>query len=63
MAVWGSILAWYLFLAIYPHFWPGVNLGSDMTGQDKRLYGSVMFYALALLTPVVAMLPDFLWTV
>ncbi|XP_064404646.1 probable phospholipid-transporting ATPase IA isoform X2 [Halichondria panicea] len=63
VAVWGSILIWYLFLAIYPHFWPRINIGSDMVGQDAKLYGSAMFYFLPLLAPVVAMLPDFLWTV
>lgn len=34
-----------------------------MVGQDAKLYGSAMFYFLPVLAPVIAMLPDFLWTV
>lgn len=63
VAVWGSIVLWYVFLLVYCHFWPTFPIAVVMVGQDFSLYGSLTFYALFILTPVLAMLPDITKTV
>ena len=42
---------------------PTFPLAVEMVGQDVKLYSSLSFYALFVLAPAVAMLPDFIWTV
>jgi len=33
LAVWGSIVSWFLFLAIYPYMWPTIDLAPEMVGM------------------------------
>lgn len=63
VTVWGSILLWILFLAVYSHFWPTFNIAVEMVGQDAKLFGSMAFYSIMILAPALAMLPDFFKTV
>lgn len=35
VAVWGSIATWFIFLAIYPHMWPSVDLAPEMVGMVR----------------------------
>lgn len=62
IAVWGSILVWFIFLAAYSHVWPTFPIAEVMVGIDRALYGSVIFYGICVLVPSLAMLPDLLKT-
>lgn len=33
LAIWGSIICWFLFLAIYPEVWPKIDIGPAMVGM------------------------------
>ncbi len=33
LAIWGSIFAWFVFLAIYSRVWPIIGLAPEMYGQ------------------------------
>ena len=35
LAVWGSIVSWFLFLAIYPYMWPTIDLAPEMVGMVR----------------------------
>lgn len=63
VAVWGSIVMWFVFLGVYSHFWPTFPIAEVMVGQDVKLFGSFVFYMVFVLAPSVAMLPDLLKTV
>jgi phospholipid-transporting ATPase len=63
IAIWGSIVMWYLYVLVYSHFWPTFPLAVEFVGQDYKLFSSFVFYALFLLAPAIASLPDFIWTV
>ena len=63
MTVWGSIVVWFVFLGVYSHFWPTFPIAEVMVGIDIKLYGSMVFYAIFILAPAVAMLPDLFKTV
>jgi len=33
LAIWGSIVTWFLFLAFYSHVWPTFDLAPEMVGM------------------------------
>ena len=33
LAIWGSIVTWFVFLAGYAHVWPTVDLAPEMVGM------------------------------
>lgn len=35
LAIWGSIAFWFLFLIIYPQFWPDISLAPEMVGMVR----------------------------
>nr|CAH8848752.1 unnamed protein product [Trichobilharzia regenti] len=61
LAIWGSIACWFLFLAIYPHVYPTLPLGSDMVGMDSAVYGCGIFWFGLLLIPTFALTRDVAW--
>ena len=63
VTVWGSIATWFLYVAVYSHFWPTFPIAVEMVGQEVSLYRSFSFYYLFILAPFVATLPDLLKTV
>lgn len=63
VAVWGSIVFWFVFLLVYSHFWPTFPIAVVMVGVDFKLYSSFVFYCVFLLAPFIAMFPDLLKTV
>ena len=63
LMVWGSILAWFLYILIYSHFWPTFPLAVEFVGQENKLYRSFTFYYLFILAPFVATAPDLVKTV
>lgn len=63
VAIWGSIVSWFVFLAIYPHMWPTVDLAPEMVGMDKYVYGCGIFWIGLILIPVTSLLRDVMWKV
>jgi len=37
LAIWGSIVTWFVFLAAYAHVWPTVDLAPEMVGMVSKL--------------------------
>ncbi|XP_018022182.1 phospholipid-transporting ATPase IB [Hyalella azteca] len=59
LAIWGSIVSWFLFLFIYSNFWPVLPLASNMTGIYIQVFISPLFWFGLLLIPLTALLIDF----
>ena len=63
LAIWGSIASWFVFLAIYSHVWPTINLAPEMVGMDSHVYGCSIFWMGLILFPVLCLLRDLAWKV
>nr|CAG4639782.1 EOG090X00X3 [Daphnia pulex] len=59
LAIGGSVLTWFLFLAFYSHFWPSLPLAANMAGMSHMLLSSPVFWWGLILAPVTALLSDF----
>ncbi|XP_011147938.1 probable phospholipid-transporting ATPase IA isoform X5 [Harpegnathos saltator] len=58
LATWGSIILWFLFIFIYSNFWPVLNVGAVMLGNDKMLFSSPVFWLGLILIPTAVLLLD-----
>ncbi|XP_076676123.1 ATPase phospholipid transporting 8A1 isoform X6 [Andrena cerasifolii] len=58
VATWGSILLWFLFIVIYSNFWPALNVGAVMLGNDRMLFSSPVFWLGLVLIPLAVLLLD-----
>ncbi|XP_014674713.1 PREDICTED: probable phospholipid-transporting ATPase IA [Priapulus caudatus] len=58
LAIWGSILSWFIFLGIYCNFWPTIPIASEMLGEDKILLSSGVFWMGLITIPIIALLGD-----
>jgi len=47
LAIWGSIAFWFLFLVVYPHFWPTIDLAPEMVGMVR--IGSEFIFLIAMM--------------
>lgn len=63
LAIWGSVVLWFLFLFVYSHFYPTLPIAADMVGMDKATYGCSTFWLGLLLIPTVALTRDFAWKI
>nr|CAG4646034.1 EOG090X00X3 [Macrothrix elegans] len=59
LAIGGSVLAWFLFLAFYSHFWPSLPIAANMAGMSHMLLGSPVFWFGLILAPITALLMDY----
>ncbi|XP_032799496.1 probable phospholipid-transporting ATPase IA isoform X1 [Daphnia magna] len=59
LAIGGSVLTWFLFLAFYSHFWPSLPLAANMAGMSHMLLSSPVFWWGLIMAPATALLPDF----
>ncbi|KAK2584751.1 hypothetical protein KPH14_007079 [Odynerus spinipes] len=57
-ATWGSIILWFIFIFIYSNFWPVLNVGAVMLGNDKMLFSSPVFWLGLILIPSAVLLLD-----
>ncbi|XP_043668540.1 probable phospholipid-transporting ATPase IA isoform X2 [Vespula pensylvanica] len=57
-ATWGSIILWFLFIFIYSNFWPVLNVGAVMLGNDRMLFSSPVFWLGLILIPSAVLLLD-----
>ncbi|XP_050457015.1 probable phospholipid-transporting ATPase IA isoform X6 [Cataglyphis hispanica] len=58
LATWGSIILWFLFILIYSNFWPVLNVGAVMLGNDRMLFSSPVFWLGLILIPTAVLLVD-----
>jgi len=58
-SIWGSILLWFFFLAVYSSVWPTITaFASNMPGMATMIFSSLVFWLLLVLVPVVTLIAD-----
>ncbi|KAH9282797.1 Phospholipid-transporting ATPase IA [Echinococcus granulosus] len=63
LAIWGTIVLWFLFLIVYSHVYPTFPIGPEMVGMDMACFSSPLFWLLLIVVPVIALTRDFAWKV
>lgn len=58
LAIWGSIILWFLFLMAYSNFWPSLPLAADMVSMDHMIFTSHVFWAGLFLIPFLTLIVD-----
>ncbi|XP_011498077.1 PREDICTED: probable phospholipid-transporting ATPase IA [Ceratosolen solmsi marchali] len=58
LATWGSIILWFIFILTYSNFWPILNVGAVMLGNDRMLFSSPVFWLGLVLIPTAVLLLD-----
>lgn len=58
VAVWGSIVAWFLFLIFYSRVWPTLPVGSDISGIDSMIFSTNIFWLGLAIIPFCALFID-----
>ncbi|XP_023932468.1 probable phospholipid-transporting ATPase IA isoform X1 [Lingula anatina] len=61
LAIWGSIASWFLFLIVYSHVWPAIDVGPEMVGMDGMVLGCGIFWMGLILVPTMSLLRDVAW--
>ncbi|XP_061095635.1 phospholipid-transporting ATPase IB isoform X1 [Conger conger] len=61
LAVWGSMLLWMLFFAVYSAIWPSIPIAPDMLGQAGRVLQCWSFWLGLILVPTACLLKDVAW--
>uniref|UniRef100_A0A3B4WQT0 Phospholipid-transporting ATPase n=1 Tax=Seriola lalandi dorsalis TaxID=1841481 RepID=A0A3B4WQT0_SERLL len=61
LAVWGSMVLWMVFFAVYSAIWPTIPIAPDMLGQASQL-SCWHFWLGLVLVPTACLLKDFAWT-
>uniref|UniRef100_A0A8C9VRX0 Phospholipid-transporting ATPase n=1 Tax=Scleropages formosus TaxID=113540 RepID=A0A8C9VRX0_SCLFO len=61
LAVWGSMILWILFFAVYSAIWPSIPIAPDMLGQAGRVMQCWSFWLGLILIPLVCLLKDVAW--
>jgi len=60
-SIWGSIILWFLFLAVYSHMWPTFPLASNMPGMFEMMMSSPVFWFCLIFVPTVTLLSDIIY--
>lgn len=63
LAIWGSILSWFIFLIIYSRLWPTFPIAPDMVAIDELIFGTWLFWLGLALIPFSALLTDLVYKV
>lgn len=63
LAIWGSIMSWFLFLIVYSKFWPTFPIAPDMVAIDELVFGTRVFWLGLLLVPFTALIADLVYKV
>uniref|UniRef100_A0A8C2KE89 Phospholipid-transporting ATPase n=1 Tax=Cyprinus carpio TaxID=7962 RepID=A0A8C2KE89_CYPCA len=58
LAVWGSMVLWMLFFAVYSAIWPTIPIAPDMLGQAGRVMQCWSFWLGLILVPTACLLKD-----
>ncbi|XP_028401460.1 phospholipid-transporting ATPase IA-like isoform X1 [Dendronephthya gigantea] len=59
IAIWGSILSWFIFLLIYCQPFIAEFLAPDMIGQEQMIFTCPGFWFMLILIPVITLFFDF----
>ena len=60
-SIWGSIVLWFLFLAVYSHIWPAIPFASNMPGMFEMMMSSGVFWFCLIFVPTVTLLSDIIY--
>eukprot|EP00794_Sanderia_malayensis_P006961 gene6961-7746_t len=63
VAIWGSILSWFLFLVIYCTPFLAIKIAPNMYALDTMLYSCSLFWLNLIAIPVITLFVDFLYHV
>lgn len=63
LSIWGSIVAWFILIVGYSHVWPNLPVGPVMTGMDKMIFTSFVFWLALILIPIATLIPDLTFVV
>ncbi|XP_064131266.1 phospholipid-transporting ATPase IB [Loxodonta africana] len=61
LAIWGSIIIWMAFFAVYCYFWPTIPVAPDMRGQINMVLVCPHFWLGLFLVPSVCLIQNLLW--
>ncbi|XP_078301824.1 phospholipid-transporting ATPase IB-like isoform X2 [Panthera onca] len=62
LAIWGSIIIWLVFFAIYSFLWPTIPVAPEMTGQVSVVLVCPHFWLGFFIVPIVCLILNLLWT-
>ncbi|XP_023105857.2 phospholipid-transporting ATPase IB-like isoform X4 [Felis catus] len=62
LAIWGSIIIWLVFFAIYSFLWPTIPVAPEMTGQVSVVLVCPYFWLGFFIVPIVCLILNLLWT-
>ncbi|XP_076869594.1 phospholipid-transporting ATPase IB isoform X4 [Brachyhypopomus gauderio] len=61
LAVWGSMVLWMLFFAVYSVIWPHIPIAPDMLGQAVSVMTCGSFWLGLILVPAACLVKDVAW--
>uniref|UniRef100_A0AAQ4PXE5 Phospholipid-transporting ATPase n=1 Tax=Gasterosteus aculeatus aculeatus TaxID=481459 RepID=A0AAQ4PXE5_GASAC len=61
LAVWGSMVLWMVFFAVYSAIWPTIPIAPDMLGQAGKVMQCWYFWLGLVLVPTACLVKDFAW--
>ncbi|CAL1539990.1 unnamed protein product [Lymnaea stagnalis] len=63
LAIWGSVVSWFLFLIIYSHVYELIGFSPEMAGMDETVLTCSIFWLGLLIIPFTALIRDVVWKV
>ncbi|XP_064441876.1 phospholipid-transporting ATPase IB-like [Mirounga angustirostris] len=61
LAIWGSILIWLVFFAIYSFVWPTIPIAPEMRGQVNMVLACPHFWLGFFIVPTVCLILNLIW--
>ncbi|XP_045834472.1 phospholipid-transporting ATPase IB-like [Meles meles] len=61
IAIWGSIIIWLVFFAIYSFVWPTIPIAPEMAGQVKMVLVCPYFWLGFFIVPIVCLILNLIW--
>ncbi|XP_008690501.2 phospholipid-transporting ATPase IB-like [Ursus maritimus] len=61
LAIWGSIIIWLVFFAIYSFLWPTIPIAPEMAGQVNMVLACPHFWLGFFIVPIVCLILNLIW--
>eukprot|EP00002_Diphylleia_rotans_P031678 TRINITY_DN6598_c0_g1_i1.p1 TRINITY_DN6598_c0_g1~~TRINITY_DN6598_c0_g1_i1.p1 ORF type:complete len:677 (+),score=127.31 TRINITY_DN6598_c0_g1_i1:1636-3666(+) len=61
ITIWGSILFWFIFLAVYSNVYPAIPVGAEVSGMATALYSTPVFYVVIFIVVSICLIRDIIW--
>ncbi|XP_023570818.1 phospholipid-transporting ATPase IB [Octodon degus] len=61
LAIWGSIIIWFVCFTIYSHFWPTIPIAPEMAGQARMILICPYFWLGFFVVPATCLIKDIVW--